>query len=108
MDIDFFMKGFCFNLLQQIVRWKHPSRCTSVKRLFIFPQVVSHCSEALPPSIVAPLLSPECIRLLSEEASTEEDQLWQTLGDAWNIPRYEKTFDNLRSFHKIEELLHSC
>ncbi|XP_029907486.1 epidermal growth factor receptor kinase substrate 8-like protein 3 [Myripristis murdjan] len=48
--------------------------------------VVSHCPEDLPPTIVAPLLTPECIRLLSEEANTEEDQLWQSLGDPWNIP----------------------
>nr|XP_046239765.1 epidermal growth factor receptor kinase substrate 8-like protein 3 isoform X2 [Scatophagus argus] len=48
--------------------------------------VVSHCPEDLPPTIVAPLLTPQCIRLMSEEASTEEDQLWQSLGDAWNIP----------------------
>ncbi|XP_008287657.1 epidermal growth factor receptor kinase substrate 8-like protein 3 [Stegastes partitus] len=48
--------------------------------------VVSHCPEDLPPSIVAPLLTPYCIRLMSEEASTEEDTLWQSLGDAWNIP----------------------
>ncbi|XP_034547108.1 epidermal growth factor receptor kinase substrate 8-like protein 3 [Notolabrus celidotus] len=48
--------------------------------------VVSHCPEELPQTIVAPLLTPTCIRLLSEEASAEEDQLWQSLGDAWNIP----------------------
>ncbi|XP_028430864.1 epidermal growth factor receptor kinase substrate 8-like protein 3 [Perca flavescens] len=48
--------------------------------------VVSHCPEDLPPTIVAPLLTPQCIRLLSEEASAEQDQLWQSLGDAWNIP----------------------
>ncbi|CAJ1050972.1 epidermal growth factor receptor kinase substrate 8-like protein 3 [Xyrichtys novacula] len=48
--------------------------------------VVSHCPEGLPQTIVAPLLTPVCIRLMSEEASAEEDQLWQSLGDAWNIP----------------------
>uniref|UniRef100_A0A3Q3FBF1 EPS8 signaling adaptor L3a n=1 Tax=Labrus bergylta TaxID=56723 RepID=A0A3Q3FBF1_9LABR len=48
--------------------------------------VVSHCPEDLPQTIVAPLLTPVCIRLMSEEASAEEDQLWQSLGDAWNIP----------------------
>lgn len=48
--------------------------------------VVSHCPEGLPQTIVAPLLTPASIRLMSEEASTEEDQLWQSLGDAWNIP----------------------
>lgn len=54
----------------------------------MFPhQVVSHCPEDLPMTIVAPLLIPQAIRLMSEEASAEEDQLWQSLGDAWNIPR---------------------
>ncbi|TKS71767.1 Epidermal growth factor receptor kinase substrate 8-like protein 3 [Collichthys lucidus] len=48
--------------------------------------VVSHCPEDLPMTIVAPLLIPQAIRLMSEEASAEEDQLWQSLGDAWNIP----------------------
>ncbi|XP_036386635.1 epidermal growth factor receptor kinase substrate 8 [Megalops cyprinoides] len=48
--------------------------------------LVPHCSPDLPPSIVSPLLTEQCIRLLSEEASQEEDQLWQSLGDAWNIP----------------------
>ncbi|KAM7402082.1 hypothetical protein PAMP_017352 [Pampus punctatissimus] len=48
--------------------------------------MVSQCPEDLPSTIVAPLLTPQCIRLMSEEASTEEDQLWQSLGDAWNIP----------------------
>ncbi|KAK5603941.1 hypothetical protein CRENBAI_025825 [Crenichthys baileyi] len=48
--------------------------------------VCSRCSEALPQSIIAPLLTPQCIRLLSEEASSEEDELWQSLGDPWNIP----------------------
>uniref|UniRef100_A0A665UKT1 EPS8-like 3a n=1 Tax=Echeneis naucrates TaxID=173247 RepID=A0A665UKT1_ECHNA len=49
-------------------------------------QVIHHCPGHLPPTIVAPLLTPQCIHLLSEEASTDEDQLWQTLGDAWSIP----------------------
>ncbi|KAI2644966.1 Epidermal growth factor receptor kinase substrate 8-like protein 3 [Labeo rohita] len=40
----------------------------------------------LPPSIVAPLFEPECVVFLSEEATPEEDRLWQSLGDAWNIP----------------------
>ncbi|KAL6111465.1 eps8l3 [Pungitius sinensis] len=48
--------------------------------------LVSHCADNLPETIVAPLLTPQCIRLLSEEASPEEDKLWQSLGDAWNIP----------------------
>ncbi|XP_046730489.1 epidermal growth factor receptor kinase substrate 8-like protein 3 [Silurus meridionalis] len=41
----------------------------------------------LPACVVVPLLEPECVRFMSEEATQEEDQLWQSLGDAWNIPR---------------------
>ncbi|TKS71698.1 Epidermal growth factor receptor kinase substrate 8-like protein 3 [Collichthys lucidus] len=59
-----------------------PRRYTEVDRNV----VVSHCPEDLPMTIVAPLLIPQAIRLMSEEASAEEDQLWQSLGDAWNIP----------------------
>lgn len=53
------------------------------------PQVVPHCPDDLPPTIVAPLLTPECIRLMSEEATAEEDELWQSLGEAWNVTRWD-------------------
>ncbi|XP_028261047.1 epidermal growth factor receptor kinase substrate 8-like protein 3 isoform X2 [Parambassis ranga] len=65
----------------------NPSAADFVHSFFsILAFVVSHCHEGLPQTIVAPLMTPECIRLLSEEATPEEDQLWQSLGDAWNIP----------------------
>ncbi|XP_013768411.1 epidermal growth factor receptor kinase substrate 8-like protein 3 [Pundamilia nyererei] len=65
----------------------NPSAPEFVRSFFVSLKfVVSHCPEVLPPSIIAPLLTPQCIRLMSEEASTEEDELWQSLGDAWNIP----------------------
>ncbi|XP_017271221.1 epidermal growth factor receptor kinase substrate 8-like protein 3 [Kryptolebias marmoratus] len=77
-----------FNLLGELNgKISNPGAPDFVHSLFSALQfVVSHCSEELPPTIVAPLLIPQSIRLLSEEATTEEDQLWQSLGDAWNIP----------------------
>ncbi|XP_064161563.1 epidermal growth factor receptor kinase substrate 8-like protein 3 [Anguilla rostrata] len=48
--------------------------------------LVPHAPPDLPSSIIAPLLTDQTIKLLSEEANQEEDQLWQSLGDAWNIP----------------------
>ncbi|XP_036956302.1 epidermal growth factor receptor kinase substrate 8-like protein 3 isoform X1 [Acanthopagrus latus] len=77
-----------FNLLGELNgKINNPSAPDLVHSLFsTLAFVVSHCPEDLPPTIVAPLLAPLCIRLMSEEASTEEDQLWQSLGDAWNIP----------------------
>ncbi|TRY86007.1 hypothetical protein DNTS_029350, partial [Danionella cerebrum] len=66
---------------------ENPSSAELTHCLFdILRLVVSHCSKDLPPSVVAPLLEPETVMFLSEEASAEEDQLWQSLGDAWNIP----------------------
>ncbi|XP_014330216.1 epidermal growth factor receptor kinase substrate 8-like protein 3 isoform X1 [Xiphophorus maculatus] len=77
-----------FNLLGELNgKINNPAAPDFVHSLFsALAFVCSHCSETVPPSIVAPLLTPQCIRLLSEEASSEEDNLWQSLGDAWNIP----------------------
>ncbi|XP_023269858.1 epidermal growth factor receptor kinase substrate 8-like protein 3 isoform X1 [Seriola lalandi dorsalis] len=77
-----------FNLLGELNgRINNPSAAEFVHSLFsTLAFVITHCPEHLPPSIVAPLLTPQCIRLMSEEASSEEDRLWQSLGDAWNIP----------------------
>uniref|UniRef100_A0A3B5KTA6 Uncharacterized protein n=1 Tax=Xiphophorus couchianus TaxID=32473 RepID=A0A3B5KTA6_9TELE len=79
-----------FNLLGELNgKINNPAAPDFVHSLFsALAFVCSHCSETVPPSIVAPLLTPQCIRLLSEEASSEEDNLWQSLGDAWNIPRF--------------------
>ncbi|XP_045884738.1 epidermal growth factor receptor kinase substrate 8-like protein 3 [Micropterus dolomieu] len=77
-----------FNLLGELNGNIHnPSAPEFVHSLFTtLAFVVSHCPEDLPQTIVAPLLTPQCIRLMSDEASTDEDRLWQSLGDPWNIP----------------------
>ncbi|XP_074538620.1 epidermal growth factor receptor kinase substrate 8-like protein 3b [Halichoeres trimaculatus] len=41
----------------------------------------------LPPSVLSPLLTVSALRLLSQVVSPEEDDLWRSLGDSWNIPR---------------------
>ncbi|XP_029990849.1 epidermal growth factor receptor kinase substrate 8-like protein 3 [Sphaeramia orbicularis] len=77
-----------FNLLGELNgKINNPSAPDFVHSLFsTLAYLVSHSPEDLPQTIVAPLLTPVCIRLMSEEASLEEDQLWQSLGDTWNIP----------------------
>ncbi|XP_060713766.1 epidermal growth factor receptor kinase substrate 8-like protein 3 [Tachysurus vachellii] len=77
-----------FNLLAVINgQIQSPSAPELVHCLFsTLEVVVSRCADDLPACVVAPLLEPECVRFLSEEATQEEDQLWQSLGDAWNIP----------------------
>ncbi|KAM9362267.1 epidermal growth factor receptor kinase substrate 8-like protein 3 [Symphorus nematophorus] len=79
---------FGFNLLGELKgKINNPSAPEFIHSFFsTLAFVVSHGPDDLPPTIVAPLLTPLAIRLMSEEASTEEDQLWQSLGDPWNIP----------------------
>lgn len=55
-----------------------------------FPlQVVSRSPMGLPQTVVTPLLTAEFVQLMSREATEEENKLWQSLGDAWNIPRLD-------------------
>ncbi|XP_048878582.1 epidermal growth factor receptor kinase substrate 8 isoform X3 [Brienomyrus brachyistius] len=79
---------FGFNLLGKLNGLiQNPSAQDFVHSLFsILSFIVPHYPSEVPPTIVAPLLTEQTIRLLSEEATAEEDQLWQSLGDAWNIP----------------------
>lgn len=39
-------------------------------------------------TIVVPLLTPGSVQLLREEVTPEEERLWHSLGDAWNVPRW--------------------
>lgn len=77
-----------FNLLAKLQgKIENPNAVELVHCLFtVLPLIVFNCSEDLPQSVVVPLLEPMCIQFLSEHATLEEDQLWQSLGDPWNIP----------------------
>ncbi|KAM8753650.1 epidermal growth factor receptor kinase substrate 8-like protein 3b [Acanthopagrus schlegelii] len=41
----------------------------------------------LPATVVSPLLTAPALRLLNKVVDPEEDNLWQSLGDSWIIPR---------------------
>ncbi|XP_062402102.1 epidermal growth factor receptor kinase substrate 8-like protein 3 isoform X2 [Sardina pilchardus] len=87
-EIYFQKIKFAFNILGELKgQISDPSAADLVHVFFsILTYLVNYCPEELPPSVVVPLLIPESIRLMSEEATAEEDQFWQSLGDAWNIP----------------------
>lgn len=75
-----------FNLLGELNgKIDNPSAPDFVHTLFtVLGYVVAHCPEGLPPSILAPVLTLESVRLMGEEVSEEEGQLWQSLGEAWS------------------------
>ncbi|KAI4887457.1 hypothetical protein NFI96_017441, partial [Prochilodus magdalenae] len=81
-----------------------PSAADLAHCLFsILELIVGACGEHLPPSVIAPLFEPECVVFLSQEASPEEDQLWQSLGDAWNIPstKWPEDDDQIPTFTPV-------
>lgn len=41
----------------------------------------------IPPKVVSPLLTVAALRLLADVLNAEEDRLWRSLGDSWNLPR---------------------
>ncbi|XP_056278434.1 epidermal growth factor receptor kinase substrate 8-like protein 3b [Pseudoliparis swirei] len=41
----------------------------------------------LPPTVLSPLLTEAALQLLSQVVDPEEDLLWRSLGDSWNLPR---------------------
>ncbi|KAL7397971.1 hypothetical protein ABVT39_002431 [Epinephelus coioides] len=49
----------------------------------------------LAPSVLSPLLTEAALRLLSQVVDPEEDHLWRSLGDCWNIPRSRWPDDNV-------------
>ncbi|XP_029362624.1 epidermal growth factor receptor kinase substrate 8-like protein 3b [Echeneis naucrates] len=53
----------------------------------ILQTIVPQYPEDMPLTVVSPLLIESAIQLLSQVVSPEEDRLWISLGDPWNIPR---------------------
>lgn len=51
------------------------------------PQVTPLYPAEIPPKVVSPLLTVAALRLLADVLNAEEDQLWRSLGDSWNLPR---------------------
>lgn len=75
-----------FNLLGELNgKINNPSAPDFVHSLFaVLGYVVAHCPEGLPPTILAPVLSPESVQLMGEEVTEEEEHLWLSLGEAWS------------------------
>ncbi|XP_037102373.1 epidermal growth factor receptor kinase substrate 8-like protein 3b isoform X2 [Syngnathus acus] len=49
--------------------------------------ILPHYNSQLPRVAVSPLLTESSLRLLRQVVNPEEDQLWRSMGDSWNIPR---------------------
>ncbi|XP_056130784.1 epidermal growth factor receptor kinase substrate 8-like protein 3b [Lampris incognitus] len=78
-----------FNLLGKLNgQLANPSAQEFVPILFFcLDSIVCQYPTDLPPTVLSPMLTQPALLLLSEVVSPEEDKLWRSLGDSWNIPR---------------------
>ncbi|KAG7472507.1 hypothetical protein MATL_G00109510 [Megalops atlanticus] len=78
-----------FNLLGKLNgQINNPSAPDFVHCLFsTLGILVKHCPPNLPASVIIPLLTEPALLLLNQVVTPEEDKLWFSLGDSWNIPR---------------------
>nr|XP_057941234.1 epidermal growth factor receptor kinase substrate 8-like protein 3 isoform X1 [Doryrhamphus excisus] len=78
-----------FNLLGQLDGSLAKTSAPDYVHIFFtsLATILPHFHAHLPPTVVAPLLTEAALRLLRRVVSPEEDQLWRSLGDSWNIPR---------------------
>ncbi|AWP09555.1 putative epidermal growth factor receptor kinase substrate 8-like protein 3 [Scophthalmus maximus] len=86
-----------FNLLGQLDgSLTNPSAPDFVHIFFTcLGMIVARYPADLPPTVLSPLLTEATARLLSQVVSPEEDGLWRSLGDPWNIPSSRWPGDNV-------------
>ncbi|XP_077371048.1 epidermal growth factor receptor kinase substrate 8-like protein 3b isoform X2 [Festucalex cinctus] len=78
-----------FNLLGQLDGSLVNTSATEYVHFFFnsLATILPHFHAHLPPTVISPLLTEAALRLLRQVVTPEEDQLWRSLGDGWNIPR---------------------
>lgn len=78
-----------FNLLGKLDgHLKNPPASDFVHSLFSsLAFMMSQYAPNIPPTVLSPLLTEKALQLLGNVVTPNEDRLWGSLGDAWNIPR---------------------
>ncbi|XP_033117502.1 epidermal growth factor receptor kinase substrate 8-like protein 2 isoform X2 [Anneissia japonica] len=89
--VDCFQKfKFAFNLLAKLKAHIHDPNAPELVHFLFIPLelVVQSCQgPELASSVVSPLLTPQAIELLRNCLTSRENDLWITLGRAWNTPK---------------------
>ncbi|CAG0887477.1 unnamed protein product [Darwinula stevensoni] len=93
--VDLFQKfKLCFNLLAKLRDHIHDPNAPELVHFVFTPlALIVNASRTyfypmdLAASVVAPLLTRDAIELLHNCLTSKENELWQSLGDAWLIPR---------------------
>ncbi|XP_073326082.1 epidermal growth factor receptor kinase substrate 8-like protein 3b [Pagrus major] len=78
-----------FNLLGQLEGILNSPTAPDYIHIFFssLAMLVSQYPADVPPTVVSPLLTVAALRLLNQVVDPNEDNLWRSLGDSWNIPR---------------------
>ncbi|XP_053173920.1 epidermal growth factor receptor kinase substrate 8-like protein 3b [Scomber japonicus] len=78
-----------FNLLGQLDRALNNPSAPDLVHIFFsrLSMILPQYPADLPPTVLSPLLTDAALRLIGEVVTPEEDQIWRSLGDCWNVPR---------------------
>ncbi|XP_067269845.1 epidermal growth factor receptor kinase substrate 8-like protein 3b isoform X2 [Pseudorasbora parva] len=78
-----------FNLLGKLDgHLKNPPASDFIHSLFSsLAFMASQYPPNIPPTVLSPLLTEKALQLLGSVVTPDEDRLWGSLGDAWNVPR---------------------
>ncbi|XP_058497841.1 epidermal growth factor receptor kinase substrate 8-like protein 3b isoform X1 [Solea solea] len=78
-----------FNLLAQLDGVLNSPTAQDFVHIFFscLAMLVPRYPADLPPTVISPQLSESAVWLLSDVVTPEEDQLWKSLGEPWNVPR---------------------
>ncbi|XP_059189165.1 epidermal growth factor receptor kinase substrate 8-like protein 3b [Centropristis striata] len=89
-----------FNLLGQLDGTLTSPTAADFVHIFFnsLGMILPQYPEDLPPTVLSPLLTEAAVRLLSQVVDAEEDFLWRSLGDCWNVPRTRWPDDNIPLF----------
>uniref|UniRef100_A0A6M2DQI0 Putative epidermal growth factor receptor kinase substrate n=1 Tax=Xenopsylla cheopis TaxID=163159 RepID=A0A6M2DQI0_XENCH len=93
--VDIFQKfKLSFNLLAKLKAHIHDPNAPELVHFLFTPLALivdashdTYYDHNLPSKVVTPLLSREAVNLLINCVSSKETELWQSLGEAWLIPR---------------------
>ncbi|KAE8749059.1 hypothetical protein FOCC_FOCC004227 [Frankliniella occidentalis] len=93
--VDIFQKfKLSFNLLAKLKAHIHDPNAPELVHFLFTPLALivdashdTHYGPNLPAKVVSPLLTREAVNLLVNCVTSKETELWQSLGDAWLVPR---------------------
>lgn len=80
---------FAFNLLSQLEGFLSSPSAPDFVHIFFsnLSAMVPRYPADVAATVISPLLTVKTLRLITQVVDPDEDRLWKSLGDSWNVPR---------------------